>query len=391
MGRVVAGLVSTAAVALSACGDTPSAGRDVPAVPMFEGPVGTGEGALQVLAWPGFAEDGTTDPKVDWVTPFEQATGCTVQVTTVGTSEEAAQLLRQGGFDVVSVSGDATLPLIAEGAVQPINTALIPSYPDLVDGLRLQPWNSVDGVAYGIPQGRGANLLVWNTVELGPALDSWSVMFEADSPAAGGVSPYDSPISIADAAVYLMATRPELGITSPYALDQRQFDAAVTILETQASLSSNYWSDSFAHIAELTEGTTTASTTWQVVANAIAEPTIAVTKPKEGTTGWSDSWMIPADAPHVRCAYLWLEHMASPATNAQVAEFVGMAPANPKACALMTNADHCADFHAQDEAYWSDVYLWTTPIEQCLDGRTDVACVPYATWAKAWAELRGRG
>ena len=51
--------------------------------------LGAGEGAGHMLAWPGYAEDGSNDPKVDWVTPFEKQTGCKVDVKTFGTSDEA--------------------------------------------------------------------------------------------------------------------------------------------------------------------------------------------------------------------------------------------------------------------------------------------------------------
>ena len=37
--------------------------------------VGKGEGELDLLAWPGYVEDGSTDPKVDWVSDFEKKTG----------------------------------------------------------------------------------------------------------------------------------------------------------------------------------------------------------------------------------------------------------------------------------------------------------------------------
>ena len=53
--------------------------------------LGDNEGALSILAWPGYAEDGSTDPAVDWVTPFEEETGCEVTVKTFGTSDEAVQ------------------------------------------------------------------------------------------------------------------------------------------------------------------------------------------------------------------------------------------------------------------------------------------------------------
>ena len=57
----------------------------------------------------------------------------------------------------------------------------------------------------------------------------------------GKVTAYDSPIYIADAAVYLMATNPELGITNPYALDETQFAAAVDLLKQQRGIIGRYW------------------------------------------------------------------------------------------------------------------------------------------------------
>ena len=45
---------------------------------------------------------------------------------------------------------------------------------------------------------------------------------------------YDSPIYIADAALYLMAHNPDLGITDPYELTQDQLMAATELLKEQA-------------------------------------------------------------------------------------------------------------------------------------------------------------
>ena len=79
--------------------------------------VGDGEGQLNLIAWAGYVEDGSTDPKVDWVTPFEQKTGCEVNVKIGNTSDEMVTLMRTGRYDGVSASGDATLRLIAGGDV----------------------------------------------------------------------------------------------------------------------------------------------------------------------------------------------------------------------------------------------------------------------------------
>jgi len=378
---------AAAALLLAACGGGESAS---PGGEAYAGPVGDGEGSLSILAWPGYAEDGSTSPDADWVTPFEEATGCKAEVKVFGTSDEAVKLMQGGGYDVVSASGDASLRLIYGDNVQPVNMELVPNYADVFPGLKDRPWNTVNGANYGVPHGRGANLLMVNTDVVTDGGDSWALTWESDSPVAGKVSAYDSPIFIADAAMYLMATQPDLGITNPYSLDQKQFDAAIALLQQQKPLISEYWSDYLKQMAAFKEGSTVASTTWQVVANAVAAEGTAISavKPKEGATGWSDTWMIAKDTPNLNCAYKWLNWISSPEINAQAAEWFGEAPANSKACALTANKEHCAIYHAEETDYWNDVYYWTTPTAQCLDGRTDVECVPYSEWVTAWSALR---
>jgi putative spermidine/putrescine transport system substrate-binding protein len=231
---------------------------------------------------------------------------------------------------------------------------------------------------------------MWNTDKVTTPLDSWAVTFEADSPYKGAVTAYDSPIFIADAAVYLMATQPELGITDPYALDKTQFDAAIALLEQQKELVGEYWSDYTKAIQAFNSGTTAVGTSWQVIANlAKAEGgKVEAVKAKEGATGWSDTWMIVKDTPNINCAYKWVNHIVSPEANAAVAEWFGEAPANAKSCELTADKDHCATFHAGEADYWTDVYYWNTPTTACLDGRTDVQCIPYSEWGTAWSALR---
>ena len=384
---------TAAASAAPAASSAAPAASEAPAAPggaAYAGPVGDGAGQVNVLAWPGYVENGSTDPAVDWVTDFEKETSCKVNLKTFGTSDEAVKLMQGGGWDVVSASGDATLRLIYGDTVQPVNTDLVPNYADIFPDLKMQKFNSVNGVAYGIPHGRGANLIMYNTNDVKPAPDSWAPTFEADSPYKGFVTAYDSPIFIADAAVYLMATKPELGITDPYALDQTQFDAAMALLTQQKDLISEYWSDYTKVIQAFKSGTTKIGTSWQVIDNLAKSegaPVEAV-KAKEGATGWSDTWMVAKDTPNINCAYKWLNHIVDPATNAAVAEWFGEAPANAKSCDLTSDKTFCETYHAGDTEYWKDVYYWNTPTANCLDGRTDVKCVPYSEWATAWSALR---
>jgi putative spermidine/putrescine transport system substrate-binding protein len=385
-------LVSAVLLVLAACGgdgDGGAGGEGAPKATALA-QLGEGEGRVDLVAWAGYVEDGSTDPKVDWVTPFEKQTGCNVNVTIGNTSDEMVTLMKSGKYDGVSASGDATLRLISAGDVSPVNTNLVPNYKDVYEALKNKPHNTVDGVNYGIPHGRGANLLMWRTDVVKQAPDSWGVVFDPNSPYKGKVTAYDSPIYIADAAVYLKATKPELGITNPYELDDKQFQAAVDLLKGQRSIIGEYWSDYTKEMSAFTNRNSVVGTTWQVIANLLQGEKVPVelTLPKEGSTGWSDTWMISSKSQHPNCMYRWMDWIVSPKANAQVAEYFGEAPANQKSCAETADKNHCATFHAEDEAYFEQVAYWTTPIKQCGDDRGAV-CKDYSEWTTAWTEIKG--
>jgi putative spermidine/putrescine transport system substrate-binding protein len=380
----------------AACGDDDDAsgggddGGDSDA-PAAQEEIGEGEGAVSILAWPYYAEDGTFTDGLDWVTSFEEDTGCEAEVKYFGTSDEAYTLFGSGDYDVVSASGDASLRTVADGDAAAINTDLIEHYDELAPFMKEQANNSVDGVVYGIPHGWGANVLQYNTDVVDPAPTSWSAVFDPDSPYAGKIAGYDSPIYIADAALYLKATEPDLGIENPYALDEEQFDAAIDLLKEQKALLSEYWSDYAAYEDNFRSGSTVLGTSWEVITRTLqadAPPTpVASTLPEEGSTAWADNWMIHADAQHPNCAYLWINHITSPEVQAEQASTYGEAPANLEACE--TVAEHCEQYHAEDAAYYDQLAYWTTPTKECLDGRTDVECKDYAEWVSAWTEVKG--
>lgn len=397
--RIAAAAVGAFAMLLAGCGTSGGSGggSSTPGAKSFTPPdvpmqksLGKGEGAVNILAWPGYAEDGSNDKSVDWVTPFEKKTGCQANVKYFGTSDEAVSLMRTGDYDVVSASGDASLRLIAGGNVAPFNTKLTPSYADVAPFLKNRAWNSVNGQMYGIPHGWGANLLMYNTKTVKPAPKNWGAVFDGASKYKGKVTAYDSPIYIADAALYLMRTRPELKIKDPYALDKTQLAAAVSLLKKQRVNVGEYWSDYTKEVSAFKAGSTVIGTTWQVIANiAAADAPVKAILPAQGSTGWSDTWMIAAKAKNPDCAYMWANYVVSPKVNAQVAEYFGEAPANLKACDNTQDRSFCAGYHARDAGYANKIYYWSTPIKQCLDGRTNTTCTDYADWTTAWQEIKG--
>jgi putative spermidine/putrescine transport system substrate-binding protein len=345
------------------------------------------EGQVDLVIWAGYADK-------SWANTFTQQTGCKVNTKDGASSDDMVDLMGTGEYDGVSASGDATLRLIAQKAVAPVDTELIPNYENVYDGLKGQPHNTVDDTSYGVPHGRGPNLMVFRTDELPAGTNSWNVIWDQGSKYKGKISVYNNAIFIADAAVYLKATQPDLNITNPYELDDKQFQAAVDLLKQQRANNPDYWDGGTItkQIQSFTNKDSVVGTTWPYQVNLLraAKPPAPVNaiKPKEGTTGWSDTWMISSEAQNPNCMYLWMNYIISPQANAQVAEFFGEAPVSEEACGMTKDPNHCDTYHAADESWWEDVYYWNTPVKDCGDDRGEV-CKDYAEWVAAWTEIRG--
>jgi len=300
-------------------------------------------------------------------------------------------LMNGGGFDLVTASGDASLRLIAGGTVQEVNTALIPSWGTVDERLQNGAWHTVGGKHYGVPYQWGPNVLMYNTEVFKEAPKSWNVVFEEQNlpdgkSNKGRVEAYYGPIYIADAALYLKAHKPELGITDPYALTQEQFDAAVALLQGQRQIVQKYWSDATAQTEDFKNEGVVASTSWPYQVNLLISEgkPIASTVPEEGATGWADTTMMHAQAPHPNCAYMWLEHSLSPKLQGDLASWFGSVPVVPAACkgnALLTD-EGCKTNGFEN---FDRISFWKTPIADCGDGKT---CVPYKEWSATYQGIQ---
>ncbi|MBF9030592.1 extracellular solute-binding protein [Rhodobacterales bacterium HKCCE3408] len=357
--------------------------------------LGTPEGEVRIVAWPGYIERGETMAEFDWVTAFEEETGCMVRVQTANTSDEMVALMNEGGFDLVTASGDASLRLVAGERVQPINIDLIPSWGDIDPRLQDAPWHTVDGVHYGVPYMWGPNVLMYNTDVFGDSPPtSWSVVFEEQTlpdgqSNTGRVQAYDGPIHVADAALYLMAHQPDLGITSPYELNQTQYDAALNLLRQQRQLVSRYWHDAFIQIDDFKNEGIAASGSWPFQVNLLQADgaPIASVIPEEGATGWADTTMMHADAPNPTCSYLWMEHTLSSNLMSDLSVWFGANPAVPAACTDgrgMQNAEGCT-LNGMDD--FERIRFWTTPVTNCES--QDGQCVPYYRWVSDYIGVIG--
>ncbi|WP_447834419.1 ABC transporter substrate-binding protein [Aeromonas veronii] len=354
--------------------------------------LGKGEGQLNIVAWAGYVERGETDKNYDWVTGFEKETGCKVNVKTAATSDEMVALMNEGGFDLVTASGDASLRLIAGGKVQALNLALIPSYSKIDPRLQNAPWHTVDGKHYGVPYQWGGNILMYNTKVFPKAPDSWNVVFEEQTLAdgksnKGRVQAFDGPIHIADAALYLMTHQPALGIKDPYELNEDQYKASLDLLRKQRQLVGRYWHDAFVQIDDFKNEGVIASGSWPFQANALIadKQPIATTVPKEGVTGWADTSMVHSDAKNLTCAYKWLEHSLNNKLQGDLAAWFGSVPVVPAACEgnALLGPTGCKTNGIDN---FDRVRFWRTPVSQCKSQGT---CVPYYRWVSDYIAILG--
>lgn len=360
--------------------------------PLWAQTIGKSEDYLDIVAWPGYIERGETDPNYDWVTGFEKQSGCQVRVKTAGTSDEMVALMNEGGFDLVTASGDASLRLIAGKRVREIDTGLIPSWNTIDRRLQNAPWHTVNGKHYGVPYQWGSNVLMYNTDVFPSPPKSWSVVFKpATLPDGksnkGRVQAFDGPIYIADAALYLMTHRRDLGIKDPYELNEEQYKAALELLRGQRKIVHRYWHDAFTQIDDFKNEGVAASGSWPFQVNLLRndKQPIASTVPREGATGWADTTMMHVDAPHPNCAYRWMEWTLSSNLQGDLAAWFGSVPSVLSACknSKLLGKDGCKTNGLDN---FERIHFWKTPQSKC---KTQGTCVPYYRWVTDYIAILG--
>jgi putative spermidine/putrescine transport system substrate-binding protein len=410
-------IVAVLGIVAAACGsddsssttDGGSSGGVEPAKTYSE--IGTTEGELNLIAWNGYTEDGSVDENFDWVTPFEEESGCNVTVKYADTSDEMVTLMRQGGgatYDGVSASGDASNRLIAGGDVGAVDPNLFPDLATVIAPLSPTDGTNnahyvVDGNVYGTPWMYGPNFLMYNTDVVKPAPTSWDITFETElngepNPYAGKLTAYDSAIFIADAAMYLMTHQPDLGITDPYELDETQLNAAVDLLKQQSGMIGKYWALYTDEIDGFVDGSMVAGTAWPInLSYAELDAPVDAAQPTEGMTGWADTWMISANAPHPNCMLTWMNYSLGADVQAEVEYWYGAAGSNTESCAALEKllGKKYADLantlrygYCGDADFLNSLFLWKTPQVACCDDRGDT-CEDYSVWQQKWTEIRG--
>jgi putative spermidine/putrescine transport system substrate-binding protein len=382
---------ATAIVLLAACG---KGDRDPGARPQAAGanaPVVAPslEGHLDLLALPGYAERGESDPQYDWIDGFEQRTGCKVRVETAASPADLLVRLASPGVDAAIVPGDIVLTLVATGDSAAIETARVPALVDVDARLADGAWARLDGMRHAVPFAWRPQGLLYRTDVFAKAPPTGAELYAPRSlpdgkPNAGRLQAVDSPMAIADAALYLAATRPELRIDDPFALDAAQYAAALALVRTQAGLLHRYWSDRDVQRDEFANAGIALATAWAPPARVAADAALAWTAPVGDVAAQVDATILAARAKHPNCAYAWLGWSLEPAPQAAAAAWLGAVPANAQACAQpLLGEDAC---RAQGAGLLSRARFRRPALAACTKAG---GCVPYSRWTEDFLAVRG--
>ena len=350
--------------------------------------IGPGEGTLSVVAFNGYTEAGGSDPRVDWISQFQQDTQCQVSIKYATTATDVLSMMsdKNRGYDVVSAPGEIAGALIDTKQVAQLNADLIDGYKNLQPKLRGLVRRGTK--IYGVPFVWGSDLVMYDPKQVQPAPQGWSALFDPAqvNKYSGKVVMHGSPMTLADAALYLKSRNHKLGVTDPYELTPKQLAAAADVIRKQKPAVKLYWKQPAEAINSFAGGDAVLGQvgTYPLDVLGKAGRSVQGVVPKEGVTGWSDSWMMGIRSAHPNCSYEWLKWMSQPDVQSQVAQWNGIAPANPGACSgnVPLSQQFCSSYHVADRNYLDKIVFAKTPERACGADRRD--CTDYAAWTLAW-------
>jgi spermidine/putrescine-binding protein len=253
--------------------------------------------ALRILTWEGYAEP-------DWIEPFKQATGASVNIVYTGSVDEMfakMQGSKGADFDVVAFDTSSFARYIDGNLIQPLDMAKIANAQHIVPSFqKVEPIMRGDK-HYGVPFAWGSLPLVYDTEAFPTAPESWAVMWDEQY--------VQQMIALDDANNSVVLAALVLGLKDPYKLSDDEFNQVKEKLIAQKKLLLTYY-------AGFDDGVNIFAQNKIKLMFSMGEPQVpalqakgvkaALTIPKEGAIGWLDCWVVSAGAKDVDLAHQWI-------------------------------------------------------------------------------------
>ncbi|MBS0335071.1 MAG: polyamine ABC transporter substrate-binding protein [Proteobacteria bacterium] len=310
------------AAALTACGR--------------QGGEAAGGQTLNIYNWSDYIDPGL-------LKQFTAETGIKVRYDTFDSNEvlETKVLQGQTGYDIVVPSNHNLPRYIAAKAVQPLDRGQLKGLQNLDPAVEAQMAAFDPGGAYSIPYMKGTIGLGYNVEavakRLGGPVESWSVVFDPAKLA----KLKDCGVYFLDASEDMYAVALNYLGKDPNSKDPKDYAAATDLLLKVRPYVRKFHSSEY--IDALANGDICLAIGYsgdvlQARARAAEAKNgvkLAYALPKEGSQVWFDLFTIPADAPHPKAAYAFLNFMLRPEVIANASNFTKYANANAAATALV--------------------------------------------------------
>src|SRR5215207_6041253 len=252
---------------------------------------------LRILTWEGYAEP-------EWLEPFKQSTGATVNIVYSGSADEMfAKMQGSQGADFDLVSFDTSLfPRYVDAKlIQPFDTSKIPNLANIAAEFKSVPAVMRGDDRYGIPFAWGSLPLVYDADAFPTPPDSWEVMWDPQY-AQQMLWQDDANNSITLGALIV-------GAANPYKLTDDDFAKIKAKLIEQKKLLLSYY-------AGFDDGVNLFAQNGIKLMYSMGEPQVpalkkkginaALTIPKERAVGWLDCWELSAGAKDAELAHAWI-------------------------------------------------------------------------------------
>ena len=263
---------------------------------------------------------------------FEEECGVKVVETNYESNETLLATLQAGGaeYDIVVPSDYMVQILVSEGMLMKLDYNVVSNIKNM-ESLNVNQHFDPEQ-EYTVPWFWGTSGFAVDTSVVTDYTNSWSMMFDPNSPYCGKISMLkDERETIGAALMYLGYSINDV--------DPAHLEEAKALLIEQSKCIKAY--DSETNDGLIITGETVLGHMWTGDAILAGLPDsggreeIAYVIPKEGCTIWQDNMAIPVSAPNAYTAMVFMNYMQYPEVAAPNAEWVGYASPNKAAKAII--------------------------------------------------------
>lgn len=284
---------------------------------------------INVLSWEGYQED-------EWVKPFEEEHGISVNITYAGSVDEMFAKAASGSvkYDIIFMDGGSVQRYLKMDLVQPIDMTKLSNSNLLIDSMKKLNDDHVvlEGENYAVPFAWGSLPMMVNKDKITEPIDSWDAMW--DEKYKGKV------VTLDDANNQVAMTAILLGFEDPYNLTEEQFAQVEQKLIEQKPFVRSYY-------AGFEDGKSMMASSEGWLGYAMGPTMITDLQkqglnveeviPKEGALVWIDNAVMGIDAKNPELIYTYIDYLISSEVQAEFITMTSYGGVNSESAAMLTD------------------------------------------------------